>query len=118
MASRQQQQLLSLVTQIFQDSVEVGRQEEMVFGKDLEDLIFTAGAEAVAASRFLDLLITALSRDDAHSLDNSMKALRGTLLALTRVAENLGRFYGNPNQRLRSASAERVAQRYLEVKDE
>jgi len=108
------------VTQILQDSAEDGRKEEMVFGKALEDLILTASAEAVTASRFLDLLITALSRDDSHSLDNAVKALKGSLLALSRVAENVGRFYGNPNQRLRvrAASAERVAQRYLEGKDE
>jgi hypothetical protein len=107
------QQILALLTQLMRDSADIGKQDELVFGDELDLMLDNAAAEAVRVSRYMTVLVNTLSRRNEGTLDMAIKALRGTVEALTFAVEYMGRYYGNPSRNLRGASARRVVRKCL-----
>ena len=95
---RTRQQILSLLTSLLRESADQGRDEDLVFGGDLDMVILEAGAEAVRAQQFLNLFRTAINQENPRALDNALKALRGIIGALVQSTEKLGRYYGSPSR--------------------
>jgi hypothetical protein len=119
MDDQTKRQILSLMTQLLRDGADRGSREELVFGEELENLLYSANGQARDAEKWMNLLATAVLRGDSRGLDFTIKALRGSLVSLMKLADNVGRYYGNPSRRLRASqkpSAERVAERYLALK--